>query len=339
MSVLGEMNPTLMDVARRLDPTGRDVADIVEIMSEQNPILQDMVVQECNSRMVHKTVIRTGLPEGTWRKLYQGVQPEKSTTKQVQDSCGMLETYAQIDKALADMAPNKARFLLSESVAFFEGLNQSMADTLFYGDTDTHPERFMGLAPRYSSYGTDKTKSSYNVIDGGGTDSTNTSLWLVCWGANTIHGLYPAGSKAGITHEDLGQQTVQDASGGMYEAYRSHFKWDLGLTLRDWRYVVRIANVDVSELANAGSSSYAGPDLTTLLIKAMHKLPSQMIGRPVIYCNKTVGTALDILALNKSTLALKVEEAQGKPVTSFRGIPIRECDAILDTEAAVPADA
>lgn len=338
-TVLSELNPTMFDIARRLGPDGSDIADIIEIMSQTNPILQDMVMQECNSRMVNKTVVRTGLPAGTWRKLYGGVQPEKSTTKQIQDSCGMLETYSEIDKALADMAPNKARFLLSESTAFLEGMNQTMASTLFYGDISVHPERFEGLAPRYNSYGTDKEKSSYNVINGGGTGDTNTSMWLVTWGANTIHGIYPSGSKAGLSHEDLGQNTTHDADGGMYEVYRTHYKWDLGLTLRDWRYVVRIANIDVSELNKAGSADYAGPDLTTLLIRALHKIPSQGMGRQVLYCNRDVATALDILALTKKSLALKVEETEGKPITSFRGIPIRECDAILSTEAAVPAAA
>ena len=337
-NVLSELNPTLMDVARRLDPSGNDIADIVEIMSQQNPVLQDMVMKECNSRMVNKTVIRTGLPAGTWRKLYGGVQPEKSTTKQIQDSCGMLETYSEIDKALADMAPNKARFLLSESVAFLEGMNQTMASTLFYGDVSAYPERFEGLAPRYSAYGADKEKSSFNVVNGGGTGSANTSAWLVVWGTNTVHGIYPSGSKAGLSHEDLGQVTAQDSDGGMYEVYRTHYKWDLGLTLRDWRYVVRIANIDTMQLSKAGSSEYAGPDLTSLLITASHKIPNLGMGRAAIYCNRTLATALDILALTKPSLALKIDEVNGKPMTNFRGIPIRECDAILDTEAAVSED-
>lgn len=333
MAVLSALYPTLLDVARRTDPNGK-IATIVELLNEQNPILNDMVVMECNNGMTHRGTIRTGLPQGTWRKLYQGVQPDKSTTRQVMDTCGMLEAYSQVDKALADMAPDKAAFMLTESTAYLEGLNQQMASTLFYGDTSIDPEKFTGLAARYNKYGTDKSKSTYNVLNAGGVGSDNTSIWLMYWGTQTMCGLYPKGSKAGLSHEDLGEQTEKDAAGGMYQVYRSHYKWDLGFTVRDWRYAVRIANIDVSNLDGASAA-----DLITLLIKASHRIPAAKIGRPVIYCNKTIATALDLQAMSRSNVMLKYDDdVDGRPQTSFRGIPIKECDAILDTEAAVAAD-
>lgn len=332
-TILTDMNPTLMDVARRTDPNGK-IATIVELMSESNPILEDMVVQECNNGSTHKTTIRTGLPQGTWRKLYQGVQPEKSTTKQINDTCGMLETYSQIDKALADMAPDKSKFLLTESQAFLEGLNQTMASALFYGDTAVSPEKFTGLAARYNAYGTDKEKSSYNVLNAGGTGSDNTSIWLVYWGAQTVHGLYPKGSKAGLSHEDLGENTHVNADGSMYQVYRSHYKWDIGLSVRDWRYCGRIANIDVTKL-----EAETGADLIKLLVKLTHRMPSMSMGRPVIYCNKDIATYMDLQAMSKTNMMLTYSEVQGRPQTSFRGIPIHVCDAILSTESALSADA
>ncbi|MGI6076173.1 MAG: major capsid protein [Pyramidobacter sp.] len=332
MGVLSSMYPTMLDVARRTDPNGK-IATIVELMNEQNPILEDMVVQECNNGMVHRTTVRTGLPQGTWRRLYQGVQPDKSTTRQVTDTCGMLEAYSQVDKALADMAPDKAAFLLTESTAFLEGLNQQMATALFYGDTAVDPEKFTGLAARYAKYGTDPEKSSYNVINGGGTGSDNTSIWLLYWGTQTISGLYPKGSKAGLSHQDLGEVTHVEPDGSMYQVYRGHYKWDLGFTVRDWRYGVRIANIDVSNLDGTNSA-----DLLTLLIRATHRVPAAKLGRPVIYCNKTIATALDLQAMRRNNLMLTYAEVDGHPQTSFRGIPIKTCDAILDTEAAVEKD-
>jgi len=333
MAVLSALYPTLLDVARRTDPNGK-IATIVEMLNEQNPILNDMVVQECNSGMVNRTTIRTGLPQGTWRQLYKGVQPDKSTTRQVTDTCGMLEAYSQVDKALADMAPDKAAFMLTESAAFLEGLNQQMASALFYGDTAIDPEKFTGLAARYNRYGTDKQKSSYNVINGGGVGSDNTSIWLLYWGTQTMCGLYPKGSKAGLSHQDLGEQTHVEADGSMYQIYRSHYKWDLGFTVRDWRYGVRIANIDVSNLNGANAA-----DLIDLLITASHRIPAAKIGRPVIYCNETIATALDKQARTVANLMLTYSDVDGHPQTSFRGIPIKVCDAILDTEAAVAADA
>lgn len=334
MATLANTNLTLMDVARQTDGEGGKIATIVEIMAQQNPILQDMIVEECNNGGTNKTTVRTGYPKGTWRRLYQGVQPEKSTTRQVMDSCGMLETYSVVDKALADMAPDKAKFLLNESQAFIEGLNQTMASALFYGDTEKEPEKFTGLAARYAAYGTNKEKSSYNVINAGGTASDNASIWLLYWGSQTMHGLYPRGSKAGLSMQDLGEVTVQDSAGRDFQAYRTHYKWDLGFTVRDWRYGVRIANIDMNALAGSG-----GVDLIDLLIRAAHRIPATALGRPVIYCNNDIATYLDLQAMKKTNLMLTYSEVDGHPMTRFRGIPIKTCDAILSTEAAVPADA
>ncbi len=327
---------TLQDLARRQDPNGK-IDKIVELLSKTNPILDDMMFVEGNDGSSYKTTVRTGLPAGTWRKLNYGVQSEKSTTAQVTDACGMLETYSEVDKALADMSGEKGSFLLSEAQAFLEGMNQTMGTALFYGDSTQNKEQIMGLAPRYNAYGSDKTKTSYNVIHASGAGDDNTSLWLVVWGYGTVHGIYPKGSKAGISQKDLGEVTKTLTDGSMLQVYRSHYKWDMGLTVRDWRYVVRIANIDVSELASAGESTYAGNNLINSMVKAIHKIPNMRMGRPAFYCNRTVSTALDLLANNRSTLALKVEEVDGQPIVKFRGIPVREVDAILDAETLVSA--
>ena len=50
---------------------------------------------------------------------------------QVTDSIGMLETYAEVDKSLADLNGNTDEFRLSEDRAFIEAMNQAMAQTLF----------------------------------------------------------------------------------------------------------------------------------------------------------------------------------------------------------------
>ena len=246
MATIGTTALTLADLAKRMDSNDK-IARIIELLAQKNEILDDMRWVEGNLPTGHRTTVRTGLPQATWRKLNYGVQPTKSNTAQITDTCGMLETYAEIDKALADLNGNTAEFRLSEDQAFLEGMSQQMAGTLFYGNTDTSPERFLGLAHRYSTRNA-ATASSANVIHGGGSGSDNTSIWLVVWGELTVHGIIPKGSKAGLQHHDLGEQTLQDADGGKYQGYRTHYKWDAGLTVRDWRHAVRIANIDVSDL-------------------------------------------------------------------------------------------
>ncbi|ASM13334.1 hypothetical protein JY446_21805 [Serratia marcescens] len=317
---------TLADHAKRMDPDGK-IPAIVELLSQTNPILTDMVYVEGNLPTGHRTTIRTGLPAAAWRLLNYGVQPSKSTTAQVTDSCGMLEAYAEVDKALADLNGNTNAFRLSEDQAFLEAMNQQMAETLFYGDTRINPQRFTGLSARYNDL---TAKNAQNIIDAGGTGSNLTSIWLVVWGTNTVHGIFPKGQAAGLSHKDKGEVTLEDAEKGKYEGYRTHYKWDNGLTVRDWRYVVRIANIDTTKL---GADD--GPNLATLMVQALHRIPNLQMGNAVFYMNRDAAEYLDIQATEKASLAISVKETEGVWWTSFRGVPVRTCDALLSTESQV----
>lgn len=329
MAILNTTNPTLADFTARMGSDGKIDPQIVELLTETNPILEDMTVIEANGYTEHKTTVRSGLPTGTWRELNYGVQPEKSKTVPVKDTLGMLETYAEVDKELADLNDNKAAWRLSEDRAFIEGMNQTMSSTLFYGNSSLEPQKFMGMAPRYSSL---TAENKRNIIDAGGQGSDNTSIWLMVWGPNTLHTIYPKGSSAGLLSRDLGEHTLQDAQGGQYQGYRTHYKWNLGLTLRDWRYAVRIANIDVSELAEGGTNP---ADILKLMARALHRVPNLGMGRPVFYMNREVLEALDVQSMEKSTLALKTQELEGKFWQTFRSVPIRQTDALLNTEARV----
>lgn len=330
MATLTSTNPTLADVAARLGPDGKLDPNIVEMLSETNEILDDMTVIEANGFTEHKTTVRSGIPAGTWRKLNYGVQPEKSRTVQVKDSMGMLETYAEVDKALADLNGNSAAWRMSEERAFIEGMNQTMASTLFYGDSSADPEKFMGLAPRYNSL---SAENAMNIVDAGGTGSDNASIWLIVWGPNTCHTIYPKGSPAGLQARDLGEDTLLDAAGGRYQGYRTHYKWDIGAVLRDWRYVVRIANVDVSDLTKNAAS---GADLIDLMTQALELVPNIGMGRPAFYMPRKIRSFLRRQITNKvAASTLTMEEVAGKKVVTFDGVPCRRTDALLLTEARV----
>lgn len=344
-AVIGGTALTYADWAKRIDDDGK-VATIINLLSQTNEAIDDMLVVEGNLPTGHKTTVRTGLPQATWRLLNYGVVKTKSTTAQVTDNCGMLECYSEVDKDLADLNGNTAEFRLSEDMAFLEGMNQQMSSTLFYGNTATNPERFMGFAPRFNTVTIANAQTAANVIDAGGTLSTNTSIWIVCWGANTVHGIFPKGKISGLQHRDLGEWPLSDANGNLYQGYRTHYKWDMGLTVRDWRYVVRIANIDVA-LLSGGSAA----NLINALIRGVHRFPTTPVGvsteqksdapdggamsmgRMAIYCNRTIRTFLDIQAVNKTNVLLRLEEWQGKAVTTFRGIPVRTVDALLSTES------
>ena len=346
MATLGATALTYADWAKRLDD-GYKVARIIELLSQTNEILEDMMVVEGNLPTGHKTTVRTGLPQATWRLLNQGVPNAKSTTAQIVDTCGNLETYSVIDKDIADLNGNTAEFRLSEVKAFLEGMSQQVAATLIYGNQFVNPERFTGFAPRYSTSTTTASNTANNVLSGGGASSTCTSIWIHVWGDDTAHATFPKGKITGLQHRDMGEWPVQDGSLNTYQAYRDHFKWEIGYVLRDWRYVDRIANIDVTQLTGVSAAN-----LINLIVRGIYKLPTQPVsagtiqtsdtpevranmGRTVIYCNRVIRTYLDLQAMNKTNVLLRLEEFDGKVVTTFRGIPVRTCDAILNNEAQV----
>lgn len=329
MATLAANNPTLLDVAKRLDPDGK-IASIVEILNASNDVLTDLTFMEGNLPTGHRTTIRTGLPTPTWRKLYGGVQPTKSTTAQVTDAAGMLEAYAEVDKALADLNGNSAAFRLSEDAAHIEAMSQEMAQTLFYGNEGTEPEAFTGLAPRYNSL---SAQNGDNIIDALGSSTDNTSIWLCVWGPNTGHGIYPKGSVGGLQMTDKGQVTVEnvDGAGGRMEAYRTHYRWDAGLSIRDWRYFVRIANIDVSDLNTVANTK----NLVQWMIQAAERIPSFGKGRAAFYVNRNIREKLRLGILEKVSSNLTWETVAGKRVMTFDDIPVRRTDALVNNESRV----
>ncbi|OHY64633.1 MULTISPECIES: major capsid protein [Stenotrophomonas] len=332
MSTIGNTYLTLADVFKRTD-ADKQIAAVIELLAQDNPILQDMIVKECNDGTTHLTTVRTGIPEGTWRMLYQGVQPTKSTTAQVRDATGMIEAWSEIDEKLVRMTGDSAGLRLSEAQAFLEGLNQGVATSMFYGDQATSPAKFTGFAPRFNKIAT--SGSGAQIVDAGGTGSDNTSIWFIVWGENTVHGLYPKGSKAGIDREDKGKQTKTNADGSILDVVREKFQWDIGLSVRDYRYVSRIANIDVSDVKAGNVKLY------DFMRKAYYKLKQRRVmgGRAAIYLNTDMLEALDALATNGGTtdnfVRLTRKEVEGEEVLTYRGIPLRESDALLNTEARV----
>lgn len=340
MALVGLESFTLADYSKRLG-TKDEIAYIVEALSQDNPVLEDAMFREANGITSHRTTTRTGLPESYWRLLNRGVPRSKSETAQVDDTMGMLEAWSVIDADIVDLNDQRASFLLSEETAFLEGINQEVARGIFYGNLNTNKAAFNGLSSRYSNISTDDTESGYNVIDAGGTGATNTSAWLCTWGDYSLHMIYPKGSKVGLQRNHLGRKEVADEDGNEFMAYKSHYKWNLGLTLRDWRHVVRIANIDTSNLdtmVQNGVSTPAGLKLVRQMQLAHeHRIKQNYRGNRVWYVNRTVKAMLAIMAAEKANVNLTIETFEGKPVTNFYGTPVKVCDALLNTEERVLA--
>jgi hypothetical protein len=338
MATLATGQLTLADYSKRLSPDGK-VDPIAELLSQQNDILEDVVFKEANQPTSHVVTIRTGLPQVYWRAYNQGVPSSKSTTAQVTEPCAMLEARSHIDAKLLTLNGNSAAFRLSEESPFIEAMGQEMSSKLFNGNVGTDMKTFSGLATRYSST---TAGNGSNIILAGGAGSDNASMYLVVWGEQTVFGTFPKGSKAGLQNRDLGEESVQDANGNWYQAARSLFQWDTGLVVKDWRYVVRIANIDVSDWVGVTGSqaSAASTNLIKLMMRAIARIPNFNMGRAAFYTNRSVQEGLMIQALEKSQNALAVKEALTQFGTTmnqltFMGIPVRRCDGLGIAETLV----
>lgn len=328
-TLVGDTYLTLKDKLSQMEG-GKVTSTVIDLLSQTNVILEDAVVRECNDGSGHKTSVRNGLPTAEFRQFYQGVKCSKGTYTQIRESTAMLESYSEVDKSLADLEADKMQFRLNEANAHLEGMNQIVQTNIFYGNKNINSSAFDGLANRYNKINKDKISIGSKVIDAKGKGDENTSIWFITWGELHTQMIYPKGSKAGITHENLGEVTAFDKDNKMFQAYRDHFKWDLGLAVRDFRSTARIANIptDKDGLANI--------DLIDLLIDCYYSVNRyRKTGKTVIYVNETIQAALHKKARKDSNVNLTISEYEGKPIVKFLDMPIKCCDQILNTEQKV----
>lgn len=330
--------PTLSELTKQLQPDGT-LGDVAEIMNESNEILEDMPFFEANETSSHTHIVDATIPEGTWRKLNYGIQPKKGTTAQVSDTIGLLEQRSEVDVVLARMSRDVAQFRLNEDRRVIEGLNQQLADMMFYGNLTDHPAGYLGLSPRYDKVGQPANKPAGNTMGmdhvlsaGGDTAGKQSSIWLVGWGENSVFGIYPRGSKAGLENEDLGEIDCYDENHDVFRGYATHYRIQQGLAVKDWRYIVRVANIEISSSIDEASIN----SIIDALIDATNAIPSLGSCRPVFYMNRAVRSRLQKAAYRKSNMALSLDDVYGvQNQLNISGIPLKQSDAILTTEDVV----
>lgn len=342
MTIKTKLNPTIADYTSRMTQDNRVDPDIVEVLTETNEMLEDITMVEANGPLEHRTTVRTGLPPVAWRKLNYGVQPTKSETKQVKDSMGILEAWARVDADLAQLNGMAKEWRFSEETAFIEAMSQAYQRALIYGDNTKDPEQILGLAPRFCEGDKKKAANAVNVLDAGGRVAAGkasdlTSIYLVGWSPSTVFCTFPKGSTAGLVQDDKGKTTVQDENGGSLDVFQTKYQWKVGLVVRDWRYVVRIANISLSEL-KADPLKDGGPDLIALLRKARNRLPNRNggVARLGFYANRDVIDMIEAQAENRKNVRLTLEQTtSNNTVEKFSGIPLRVVDAIDFNEKEV----
>lgn len=330
MGALGVGNLNLLDQAKRTDPSGR-IANIVELLSQQNEALQDIVWREGNLATGERSTVRTSLPTVGWRTLNAGTTPSKSTTAQIDDQAAILEAWSEVDVDVMSLNGNSAAFRMSEASAFIEAMNQEMMRVLFYGNGGLNPEQFTGFSPRFNL---STASNGSNVIKAGGSGADNASIWLISWGDQTVSGIFPKGSTAGLIHEDFGVVTAEVTAGlpgSRMRVFQERFQWKAGLAVKDWRYIVRICNIDISDTDAAGIKT-----IINNMETAVETLPNRL-GKPVFYMNRTMRRLLRREARESvgSGGGLTYENFDGKRVLVFGDVPVRIVDQLTNTETVV----
>lgn len=321
---------TLSDWKKSLDPNGQ-IARFIDLLSQSNEIILDAPFMEGNLEVGHQITALTGLPDVAYRMLNAGIPGSKATTAQYIEQTGMLEGYSRVDKDLAALGGNVNAFRMSKAKPFIEAMNQAFANRLFYGNVGTEPQAFTGLAPRYSSL---TAGNAQNIIDAGGTGSDNASIWYVRWDPETVSCIFPKGSTRGLIHEDLREQLIENTNGvtgSLSIQLVDHWQWKHGLSLADWRFCVRIANIDVSNLSGGSAA-----DLIDHMEHAIELIPNEM-GRGAFYMNRTIRRFLRKQARADVSAGggLTYENFDGKRILMFGDTPVRKCDQLVNTEAQV----
>jgi hypothetical protein len=320
MADIADSRLGLVEVVKRIDPNG-NLATIAEVLAQTNDIVADAVWKEGNDIFSNKTVRRSSLPTGAFRKLNRGTAPESSDTIEIIDTIGLLEARAENDEKLINSFPNPQQARMDESMAFIEGLSQNMASKMIYGNALVAPEEFTGLAPRL-----DGLAAGENVIGGGGS-TTLTSIYVVTWGPNSVFMAYPRGSSAGLVHKDLGVQDAFDSSSNKFRAYVDLFQWDAGMVVKNQRCIARYANLEPT-----GTTTTFDEDELIRLINRMVVGPGTRI-----YAGIEMLTQMQIRLKDKTNVYFTREAGLdgGGPVLRFNGFPVRKVQQILDTETAI----
>lgn len=339
MATLSATVPTLLDLVKEIAPDG-SILPVANLLAQTNEVVGFLPFMEANGVTGHTIAQVTGLPEVYYRILNQGTPLSTDETKNIVETMAMLDAWSEVDVKMVELAKDKGQYRLNRAQRFIEAMGQAYATKFFYGNTELNPEEPMGLATRYND---SSAGNAQNLILAGGAGSDNTSIWMGVAGPTSLYGIYPQGSRVGLDHEDLGIVTSQQGNtvadpGRRLRVYQDHYVWDHGFALEDWRYVVRIANIDVS----VATGDYDGSDgftfdLLNLMSRGYHRIQNLGMGKPFIFMNRTMRQVLDIQANEKvkGGGGLTYDNVDGQVRTSFRGMPIYLCDAITNSETLV----
>lgn len=326
---------TLKDIAAQRDPNG-NAAKVAEILERNNTIFADAPSREGNMDVGERLTMRAKQGTPKWKRYNEHVKPSVSKTTQVDEVTGHLEDWSEIDCDLADKAADGlGDFLLREARPKMAAMADEMATQMIYGSLSNDPKTFNGFMTRLSEKNDQYMNGSPIVLDAGSTQNTgNGSILLVGWGDDTVYSIFPKGSTGGIQFTDKGKVTSENED-GLLDVYRSKFSWDCGLAVKDYRYIARLANIDVAALAALTPDTAKTSDLYFKFMELVGKIPNPSAVNLVAYCSRDVWIAMNKIAMAEGNRSTNTPIPDFRFVANVFNIPVKLQDAMLTSEAKV----
>lgn len=297
-----------------------DQRRIIEAMSVTNQILMDMPVFEANDGAVHTHLVRKALPAGQRRALNQGVAAIATQTDTKKDIITEIAGESIVDAVLVERALDKNAFLMDEASGIIEGMGQTQAEDIIYGDNGTDPASINGFATRRAKLD-DKL-----CVSMGGSGNALTSLFLVKMGRRGTSLIYPRGAEGvGVKRENNGVGMVTKADGTRMRAYSNYFDAQYGVSVGDERSLIRLANIAINVDAAV---------LVNSILKAYRNLmPGD--GSVVLYGNAEMLHIIDMYITDKGNVNYTAQDPLGRATQFLRDIRLRQVDSIKSDESAI----
>lgn len=333
MSILGSSFVTVSDMLAMTRPDGSLETEVVNRVAKTNGLFSKLPFMKGNKTDGHQQVQLVTVP--TVGYITYNVAPTTSKAGRVQrtDTVGTISTYSKVDPNLAKDQDNPEAFRKSEDIAFLEStINQASTD-IIYANSASEALKFDGLAVRYGTVNTTRHNSGYYMINGGGSGSDNTSIYVAKIGPGGLMGLVGKNGTIGIQTIDHGDKVwIADSAGTQMPYMVTEIKLELGLTVKNPGAVVRICNIDKSALVTESSAA----NLQKLIFKAAEMIEN-VDGQTAVICNRTVKAHLGIQAFQKTTLGLHaIADTWGEHVEMIPGVgPVIVEDAITNAEATI----
>ncbi len=316
------------------------------VLDRMTPLVKMIPMVSSNNILSNIAVRTDSLPIASTRRWNEGIKATASKNAPLNDPIALFEDYSEVDFDLWEIQNNPEMWRAQQDMNHIEGLFQLMESTLLYGSLETNPGSFNGLSTRFNnleSYPNGDTSWKPNVWNGGLATGPATTAWLIEFGDDTVYGIYPPNTPAGLSFRDLGEITKELSSGTgsvgtnyMYQVLRTMLRWYLGIQIADERCVQRIANINP-----IGFSGPSGFD-ENIFIQAKMQLPrfGETSGT-VILVNRDLKTQIDIRAVSQKINTYFTPPGDnsmdvfGKAVTKFQNIPIYVAEKISSLETIV----